>query len=45
MNRLLSPALRGKGEYVLDRTGGLGRDPDIFAVAKFETAGLPPSQP
>lgn len=42
--RLLSPALRGKGEYVLDRTGGLGRDPAIFAVAKFEQAGLPPSQ-
>ncbi len=42
--RLLSPALRGKNEYVLDRTGGLGRDPDIFAVAKFEEAGLPPSQ-
>lgn len=42
--RNLSPALRGKNEYFLSRTGGLGIDPDIFAVAKYETAGLPPTQ-
>lgn len=42
--RLLSPAIRGKNEYILDRTSGLGRDPDIFAVAKYEQAGLHPSQ-
>jgi hypothetical protein len=39
--RLANPALRGKGEYFLDRTGGQGKDPNIFAVAKFQTAGLP----
>lgn len=42
--RLANPALRGKGEYFLARTGGLGMDPDIFAVAKYQTAGLPASQ-
>ncbi|MDP3851300.1 MAG: alpha-amylase family glycosyl hydrolase [Luteolibacter sp.] len=41
--RLANPALRGKGEYFLARTGGLGMDPDIFAVAKFQQAGLPAS--
>ena len=39
--RLANPALRGKGEYFLYRTGGLGVDPGIFAVAKFEAAGTP----
>lgn len=38
--RLANPALRGKGEYVLARKGGLGIDPGIFAVAKFERAGV-----
>jgi hypothetical protein len=42
--RLASPALRGRGEYILSRTGGAGRDPDIFAVAKFQQAGTPVSQ-
>ncbi|MCP5534108.1 MAG: hypothetical protein H7A48_13135 [Akkermansiaceae bacterium] len=42
--RLLSPALRGKGEYFLSRTGGAGTDPNIFAVAKFNQAGVPVSQ-
>lgn len=42
--RLANPALRGKGEYFLARTGGLGWDPDILAVAKFEQAGTPVSQ-
>lgn len=41
--RLANPALRGKGEYFLARTGGLGMDPGIFAVAKFQQAGLPAS--
>ena len=41
--RLANPALRGKGEYFLARTGGLGMDPDIFAVAKFQQAGAPAS--
>ena len=42
--RLANPALRGKGEYFLSRTGGLGMDPNIFAVAKYQQAGLPASQ-
>ena len=42
--RILSPALRGKGEYFLSRIGGLGMDPGIFAVAKYQTAGLAPSR-
>ncbi len=41
--RLANPALRGKGEYFLYRTGGLGQDPGIFAVAKFQQAGAPAS--
>jgi hypothetical protein len=39
--RLVNPALRGKGEYFLSRKNGLGVDPGIFAVAKFESAGTP----
>lgn len=39
--RLANPAMRGKGEYFLSRTGGLGIDPDIFAVAKYQQAGQP----
>lgn len=39
--RLANPALRGKGEYFLARAGGLGMDPGIFAVAKFQQAGVP----
>jgi hypothetical protein len=35
-----SPALRSQGLYFLSRTGGQGYDPDIFAVAKFEQAGV-----
>lgn len=42
--RLANPALRGKGEYFLSRTGGLGMDSNIFAVAKFQQAGLSASQ-
>ncbi len=41
--RLLSPALRSRSEYILGRTGGLGRDPSVFAVAKFQQAGTPAS--
>jgi hypothetical protein len=42
--RLANPALRGKGEYFLSRTAGLGMDPNIFAVAKYQQAGVPASQ-
>ena len=42
--RLLSPALRGRNEYILGRTAGAGRDPAIFAVAKIQQAGIPVTQ-
>ena len=39
--RIMSPALRSRSDYFLSRTGGAGWNPDILAVAKFETAGAP----
>ena len=38
--RLASPALRSQGVYFLDRFSTNSPDPDIFAVAKFEQAGV-----
>jgi hypothetical protein len=39
--RLGSPALRSQGLYFLERkSGGTGPDPNVFAVAKFEQAGV-----
>ena len=42
--RLNSPALRGRNNYFLSVAGANNYEPDIFAVAKYEVAGLDAAQ-
>ena len=41
--RQFSPALRSPNRYYLDQTGGSGSQPNIFSVAKYQTANGAPN--
>ena len=41
--RQFSPALRSPNRYYLDQTGGSGPQPNIFSVAKYQTANASPN--